>query len=71
MIEWYLEKEFCFEIKNEIDIMNEFEYFKLFFTDNILELLSRESNEFYQLVIKERYGNNYKYIILKEKKYKI
>ena len=51
--------------------MNEFEYFNLFFTDNILELLSRESNEFYQLVIKERYGNNYKYIILKEKKYKI
>ena len=37
-----IEEEFFSEIKNEIEIMNELEYFKLFFSDNILGLLSRE-----------------------------
>ena len=64
-----IEEEFFSEIKNEIEIMNELEYFKLFITNDILELLSRESNEFYQLLLKEKYGNNYKDIISKEKKY--
>ena len=48
-----IEEGFFSEIKNEIGIMNELEYFKLFFTDDILELLSRESNEFYQLFLKK------------------
>ena len=34
-----IEEEFFSEIKNEIEIMNELEYFKLFITDDILELL--------------------------------
>ena len=64
-----IEEGFLSEIKNEIEIMNELEYFKLFFIDDILELLSRESNEYYQLFLKEKYGINYKDVILKEKKY--
>lgn len=34
------------EIKNEVEIMNEYAYIKLYFTYDILELLSRKSNEF-------------------------
>ena len=38
-------EEFLFsEIKNEVEIMNEYAYFKLYFIDDILELF--ESNEF-------------------------
>ena len=59
-----IEEEFFSEIKNEIEIMNG--YFKLFMTNDFKELLSRESNEFYQLLLKEKYWNNYKDIILKE-----
>jgi len=48
-----IEESLISKIKNDIEIMNELEYFQLFFTDNILELLLRESNEFYQNILKE------------------
>ena len=63
------EESFISEIKNQIEIMNKLVYFTFLITDDKLELLSRESNEFYQKYLKEKFESNFKDIILKTKIY--
>ena len=41
-----LEEYFKPKIRDDISIMNELEYFQLFITDEILELLTEESNNY-------------------------
>ena len=41
-----IEKYFEPKIQEDIPIMNELEYFQLFITDEILELLTEESNNY-------------------------
>ena len=41
-----IEKFFEHKIQENIPIMNELEYFQLFITDEILELLTEESNNY-------------------------
>jgi len=44
--------------------MNEYQYFRLLFSDEILDLLVEESNNYYQKVLIEKYGCDYRKIIL-------
>ena len=38
----------------------EFNAFKLIFTDSLFELLAKTSNDYYEPILIEEYGNNYK-----------
>ena len=38
----------------------EFDAFKLIFTDSLFELLVKTSNDYYESILIEEYGNNYK-----------
>ena len=49
--------------------MNELEYFQLFITDEILEILTEESNNYVKTILLYKYGNGYKSIILKNNNY--
>jgi len=48
-------------IKNITNNINmEFDAFKLIFTDSLFELLAKTSNDYYESILIEEYGNNYK-----------
>ena len=64
-----IEEYFEPKIRDDISIMNELEYFQLFITDEILELLSEESNNYMKKILLDKYGNDYKSIILKSNNY--
>ena len=49
--------------------MNELEYFQLFIIDEILELLTEESNNYMKKMLLDKYGTDYKAIILKSNNY--
>ena len=48
--------------ENELSL--EFKYFKLFFSDNIIELFAKESNEYYRHSLIDKYGADYENKIL-------
>ena len=64
-----IEEYFEPKIRDDISIMNELEYFKLFINYEILELLSEESNNYMKKILLDKYGNDYKSIILKSNNY--
>ena len=64
-----IEEYFEPKIRDDISIMNELEYFQLFITDEILELLTEESNNYMKKILLDKYGNDYKSIILKSNNY--
>ena len=68
-MEWIKKNLLSQKLKNQIEIMNKLVYFTFLITDDKLELLSRESNEFYQKYLKEKFESNFKDIILKTKIY--
>ena len=52
--------------KND-SVMNEYEFFRLLFSNEILDLLVEESNNFMKKLIIEEYGPNYREIVLSRK----
>jgi hypothetical protein len=48
--------------ENELSV--EFKYFKLFFSDEIIELFSKASNEYYRQSLIDEYGADYENKIL-------
>jgi len=56
--------DFESKISDGVEVMNEYQYFKLLFSDEIIDLLVEESNNYYQKVLLEKYGPDYRKIIL-------
>ena len=56
-------------INDDINILNEFEYFQLFFSDDMISFLSDESNNYIRNKLLNEYGSNYKEKIKANKKY--
>ena len=61
--------EYEFDFAGEIESNNEYNYFRLFFTDEILNFFVKESNEYYTNILINKFGNNFKEIILSKKNY--
>ena len=53
--------------ENVGELLNEYTCFKLMFTDEILEFFVKESNIYYEKILKEKFGDNYKEIIFSKK----
>ena len=51
----------------EIDILNEFQYFQLMFSNEIIDSLVEESNNFYKNILFEKYGPDYRTIVMSKK----
>ena len=64
-----IEESFQQIINDDINILNEFEYFLLFFPDVIISFLSQESNNYIRNKLLKEYGANYKEKIKANKKY--
>ena len=64
-----VEESFEQIINDDINILNEFEYFQLFFSDDIISFLSQESNNYIRNKLLNEYGSNYKEKIKANKKY--
>ena len=55
--------------ENVGELLNEYTCFKLMFTDEILEFFVKESNIYYEKILKEKFGDNYKEIIFAKNSY--
>ena len=55
-----VEESFEQIINDDINILNEFEYFQLFFSDDMISFLSDESNNYIRNKLLNEYGSNYK-----------
>ena len=64
-----VEESFGQIINDDINILNEFEYFLLFFSDDMISFLSDESNNYIRNKLLNEYGFNYKEKIKANKKY--
>ena len=64
-----VEESFEQLINDDINILNEFEYFQLFFSDHMISFLSDESNNYIRNKLLNEYGSNYKEKIKANKKY--
>ena len=58
-------------LKNLLNILNEFEYFQLFFSDDIIYFLSQETNNYIRNKLLNEYGSYYKEKMKANKKYNI
>ena len=47
-----------YKISENLGIRNEFEYFKLFLLDDIVDLLLKEYNNYLLGIIQDKYGQN-------------
>ena len=56
-----------YDFAGEIESNKEYNYFRLFFTDEILNFFVKESNEYYTNILRNNFGNNFKEIILSKK----
>ena len=54
--------------KNYLNVLS---YFRLFFNDEILDLFVEESNHYFTEILKEKYGNDFKNIVLSLNKEKL
>ena len=54
-----IEESFEQIINDYINILNEFEYFQLFFSDDMIYFLSDESNNYIRNKLLNEYGSNY------------
>ena len=61
--------EYEYDFVEEIESNNEYNYFRLFFSDEILDFFVKESNEYYTNILINKFGNNFKEIILSKKNY--
>ena len=59
------------KINVDIDILIEYEYFKLFISEEIIETLVKESNNFMNTFLKNKFGEDFKDVILNQKNYNI
>ena len=57
------------KINVDIDILTEYEYFKLFISEEIIETLAKESNNFMITFLKNKFGEDFKDVILNQKNY--
>ena len=57
------------KINVDINILTEYEYFKLFISEEIVEILVKESNNFMNAFLKNKFGENFKDVILNQKNY--
>ena len=64
-----VEESFEQIINDDINILNEFEYFQLFFSEYMISFLSDESNNYIRNKLLNEYGPNYKEKIKANKKY--
>ena len=64
-----IEKSFVYKFDYKINILNELEYFQLFFDDEIMNFFEQESNKYVTNILKKKYGSNFKEFILNEKTY--
>jgi len=55
--------------EEENNKLNEYDYFRLLFSDDIIDLLVEESNNYYKNVLIEKYGNNYREVILSKRSF--
>ena len=68
--EWNIDKQdYEYDFHGEIESNSEYNYFRLFFTDEILNFFVKESNEYYTNILRNNFGNNFKEIILSKKNY--
>ena len=54
------------EKNKDCNHMTELDIFQLFFSDEIIKLLVQESNNYYQKILFEKYGSDYKNLILSQ-----
>ena len=66
-----IEESFDYKIDDKINILNELEYFQLFFDDEIMNFFEQESNKYVTNILIKKYGSNFKEFILNEKSYNI
>ena len=59
--------EYEYDFVEEIESNNEYNYFRLFFSDEILDFFVKESNEYYTNILRNNFANNFKDIILSKK----
>ena len=64
-----IEEPFDYKIDDKINILNELEYFQLFFDDEIMNFFEQESNKYVTNILIKKYGSNFKEFILNEKAY--
>ena len=64
-----IEETFDYKIDDKINILNELEYFQLFFDDEIMNFFEQESNKYVTNILIKKYGSNFKEFILNEKAY--
>ena len=64
-----IKKSFDYKIDDKINILNELEYFQLFFDDEIMNFFEQESNKYVTNILITKYGSNFKEFILNEKAY--
>ena len=57
--------------ENVWELLNVYTCFKLVFTAEILEFFVKESNIYYEKILKEKFGDNYKEIIFAKNSYNI
>ena len=57
------------KINVDIDFLTEYEYFKLFISEEIIETLAKESNNFMNTFLKNKCGEEFKYVIPNKKNY--
>ena len=60
---------FYYEIDDKINILNELEYFQLFFDDEIKNFFEQESIKYISYILIKKYCSNCKEFILNEKAY--
>lgn len=66
-----IEENYEYQINEEIQASNENEYFKLLFSDEIIDYFVSESNNYYDKILKIKYDNDFKEKILEQKSYNI
>ena len=55
------------KVSDNVNALNEFYYFQLLFSNEILDLLVEETNNFYKKQLLDKYGEDYKNIVLSER----
>ena len=57
------------KINIDIDILTEYEYFKLFISEEIIETFVKESNNFMNTFLKNKFSKEFKDVVLNQKNY--
>ena len=65
------EENYESQIIESIQASNKYEYFKLFFSDEIIDYFVSESNDYYEKILKNKYGNDFKQKIFELNSYNI